>query len=131
MFGVTISGMLRRVMVVVLLGCVGLTAGVALGTVFFGHEVPSISVPAHLLLPQSNCHQDWRWPPDLAAHRSPHHHLASSSSFRCHVKSPAIITYSAPSARLPLRDYVLFGLLAGLSAALGFLVPPRSLLNRR
>ena len=28
--------------------------------------------------------------------------------------------------RLPIGSYVLFGLLAGLSAALGFLVPPRS-----
>jgi len=33
---------------------------------------------------------------------------------------------SAPSGGLPMGDYVLFGLLAGLSAALGFLVPPRS-----
>ena len=30
------------------------------------------------------------------------------------------------SGRLPMGGYVLFGLLAGLSAALGFLVPPRS-----
>jgi hypothetical protein len=31
--------------------------------------------------------------------------------------------------RLPMGSYVLFGLLAGLSAALGFLVPPRSRLT--
>jgi hypothetical protein len=31
--------------------------------------------------------------------------------------------------RRPMGSYVLFGLLAGLSAALGFLVPPRSRLT--
>src|SRR5215475_2182676 len=116
-----IEGMLRKVMVVVLLGCVGLTAGVAFGTVFSSNQsrasIPSIQPPA-----QSSCY--WRWPPDLAAHRGPHHHPVARSSFRCLVKSPAIVTDSAPSGRLPMGGYVLLGLLAGLSAALGFLVPP-------
>jgi hypothetical protein len=114
-------------MVVVLLGCVGLTAGVAFGTLFSGHEVhlsiPSIQPPAHF-----NCHQDWRWPE--AAPRGPRHHPLSSSSdpgFRCRlVQMPVRMTYGAPSGGLPMGGYILFGLLAGLSAALGFLVPPRS-----
>jgi hypothetical protein len=46
-------------MVVVLLGCVGLTAGVAFGTLFSSNQsrasIPSIQPPA-----QSSCHQDWR-----------------------------------------------------------------------
>jgi hypothetical protein len=114
-------------MVVVLLGCVGLTAGVAFGTLFSGPEVhlsiPSIQPPA-----QSSCHQDWRW--REAAPRGPRHHPLSSSSWRspvrCLLKSPAINIHRAPSGRLPMGGYVLFGLLAGLSAAVGFLVPPRS-----
>ena len=116
-------------MVVVLLGCVGLTAGVAFGTQFSGDQsrasIPSIQPPA-----QSSCHQDWRWPE--AAPRGPHHHPVSSSSFRCVVQMPSMpvrlgsLSDSAPSGGLPIAGYVLFGLLAGLSAALGFLVPPRS-----
>jgi hypothetical protein len=43
---------------------------------------------------------------------------------------PAIVTDSASSGRIPVGGYVLLGLLAGLSAALGFLVPPRSRLAR-
>jgi hypothetical protein len=110
-------------MVVVLLGCVGLTAGVAFGTLFSGNQstvsIPSIQPPA-----QSSCHQDWRWPE--AAPRGPHHHPVASSSFRCVVQLPVRISDGAPSGRLPMGGYVLFGLLGGLSAALGFLVPPRS-----
>src|SRR5215475_12947405 len=124
-----IEGMLRKVMVVVLLGCVGLTAGVAFGTVFSSNQsrasIPSIQPPA-----QSSCHQDWRW--REAAPRGPRRHpLSSSSSFRCLVQMPSMpvpgsLSGSAPSGGLPMGGYVQFGLLAGLSAAVGFLVPPRS-----
>jgi len=39
---------------------------------------------------------------------------------------PVGFSSATTSDRLPMGGYVLFGLLAGLSAALGFLVPPRS-----
>jgi hypothetical protein len=39
---------------------------------------------------------------------------------------PVGFWWAGASGRLPMGAYVLFGLLAGLSAALGFLVPPRS-----
>jgi hypothetical protein len=38
---------------------------------------------------------------------------------------PVGFSSAAGAGQLPIGDYVLFGLLAGLSAALGFLVPPR------
>jgi hypothetical protein len=107
-------------MVVVLLGCVGLTAGVAFGTVFSGNEArPSIVLPV-----QGSCHQDWYYyysPSDLRADPRPYH-----PAVRCLFQLPVRISDSAGSGRLPMSDYVLSGLLAGLSAALGFLVPPRS-----
>jgi hypothetical protein len=119
-----IEGVLQRVMIVVLLGCVGLTAGVAFGTVF---SSPQISVS--IMLPvQNRCHQDWRSysPSDLAFPRGPHHPVMRrlTPGGSCLLKSPAVITQ--PSGGLPMGGYVLFGLVAGLSAALGFLVPPRS-----
>jgi hypothetical protein len=116
--------MLRRVMVVVLLGCLGLTAGVTLGTLFSGHEV-HLSIPSIQPQAQSSCHQDWRW--RSAAPRGPRHHPL------CLVQMPSMPvpgSRSAASGRLPMGGYVLLGLLAGLSAALGFLVPPRSRLTR-
>lgn len=45
---------------------------------------------------------------------------AGFSSAARSVRSPSAATLG----RLPIGDYVLFGLLAGLSAALGFLMPP-------
>jgi hypothetical protein len=133
--------MLGRVMVVVLLGCVGLTAGVALGTLASGNEVTAPAVlylrischhsASHLLLPSIRVH---------------HKHWTGSAVGPCprvaHVRAPdggrprgvhflPKIIESAPSGRLSMGSYVLLGLLAGLSAALGFLVPPRSHLTRR
>jgi hypothetical protein len=87
--------MLKRVMVVVLLGCVGLTAGVALGTLF-----PSQVI--HTSATNTTC----LWCPQLPPSRLIH-------------------------SGLPMGGYVLLGLLAGLSAAVGFLVPPRSRLTKR
>jgi hypothetical protein len=49
-----------------------------------------------------------------------------------HVSAPTHgerLRHGAPSGRLPMGDYVLFGLLAGLSAAVGFVVPPKSSLT--
>jgi len=43
-----------------------------------------------------------------------------------HGPPPVGFPWPATSGRLPMGGCVLFGLLAGLSAALGFLVPPRS-----
>jgi hypothetical protein len=68
-------------MVVVLLGCVGPTAGVAFGTLFSGYEVMTIGMTGN--------------------------HLVTVGGH-------------------PMGSCILFGLVAGLSAALGFLVPPRS-----
>src|SRR5262249_46298449 len=85
-----IEGVLKRVMVVMLLGCVGLTAGVALGTLFSGHEVMHTGVPLNYFgVPMGHVHPG---------------------------------TVGGP----PIGGYVLLGLLAGLSAALGFLVPRKS-----
>ncbi|HEX7996064.1 MAG TPA: hypothetical protein VF506_19265 [Streptosporangiaceae bacterium] len=122
--------MLRRVMVVVLLGCVGLTAGVAFGTLFSGNRI-NPSMVSIVLPDQGSCNQHWYfiWTSDKAAGpQGPHHPVMRrlAQPGRCLLKSPAIITYSAPPGRLPMGSYVLFGLLAGLSAAVGFLVPPRS-----
>jgi hypothetical protein len=133
--------MLKKVMVVVLLGCVGLTAGLAFGTWWFSSHQPRAQFSA--LRVQNTCQNDWRLyspsdlVPNIRGHHPPpgvpgagtrkpsEHHLAHGG--RCLVQLPAMpITGSAPSSRLPLGGYVLFGLLAGLSAALGFLMPPRS-----
>ena len=112
-------------MVVVLLACLGLTAGVAFGTLFSTPEIRvSIVLPA-----QGSCHQDWYfiWTSDMAATRQgPHHPVMRrlAPGIRCHMTSRAVVT--DPSGGLPMGGYVLFGLLGGLSAVLGFLIPPRS-----
>jgi hypothetical protein len=80
--------MLRRVMLVVLLGCLGLTAGVTLGTLFPSTEIITFTT-------------------------------TSGSDGR--------LIHSG----VPMGGYVLLGLLAGVSAAVGLLVPPRSRLTRR
>jgi hypothetical protein len=128
--------MLKRLMVVMLLGCIGLTAGVAFGTLFSANNSSgaftagrSWNPPTSTAVPfqnavvslQGNCHSASLYqsapvlPPNIAAH-----HL-----------QPANLGDVGPSGRLRLGSYVLFGLLAGLSAALGFLVPPRSRVTRR
>jgi len=80
--------MLKRAMVLVLLGCVGLTASVTLGTLF----------PSSVTI-------------TFTTTNSSHGRLIHTG--------------------VPMDGYVLLGLLAGLSAALGFVVPPRSRLTRR
>ncbi len=113
-------------MVVVLLGCVGLTAGVAFGTLFSSNQSrASIVLPAvrTAVVPafRTSCHQSWHLnsAPDPVANIGVH---------QTHVSPPAHgerLRHGAPSGGLPMGSYVLFGLLAGLSAALGFLVPPK------
>ena len=121
--------MLKRAMVVVLLGCVGLTAGVAFGTLFSGNEIKaSVVLPA-----QANRHNDvflrnttFRTgacnSPSLLAHIRVLHH---QKAVRAPLRKAAVVVHTEPSGQLPMGGYVLLGLLAGLSAALGFLVPSR------
>ena len=127
-------------MVVVLLGCVGLTAGVAFGTVFSSNQsrAPVYSVPT--VLPLRSCHQGWRsvyWPSDMVARpRWKHPGVRGLAPHaRCLLQMPSMpvrlgsVSDSAPSGGLAIGDYVLFGFLGGLSAAVGFLVPPKSSLT--
>jgi len=122
-------------MVVVLLGCVGLTAGVAFGTLFSGNQSRAFSgnhsrpfsgngVKASIVLPavRYGCHQSFRLysAPDPVANIGNHHTRVSPPTHGERLR------HGAPSGGHPMGDYVLFGLLAGVSAALGFLVPPRS-----
>ncbi len=118
--------MLHRIMVVVLFGCVGLTAGLACGTLFSGHQVRNISVPAHVVGAQSShvrlpvlrvglCAQHARISQNVPVN------LSSVS-----LSPPLRLMRHVTVAGLTLYGYVLYGLLAGLGAALGFLVPPRS-----
>src|SRR5215475_14292519 len=119
--------MLKRVMVVVLLGCVGLTAGVAFGTLFSSNQSrPSIVLPAvqTSVLPgvRFSCHQGFQ-------PYSTVNPVANIGNHTTQVSPPTHgerRMHGAPSGGLPMSGYVLFGLLAGLSAALGFLVPPTS-----
>jgi hypothetical protein len=138
-----IEGMLRRVMVVVLLGCVGLTAGVAFGTVFSSNGIKA-SIPSIVLPAKGNCYNDWHpLASDVAPNIGVHHTFVKAPGLGgcvVHQMAPGIINDSAhflplrissPSDGLPMGGYVLLGLIAGLSAALGFLVPPRSRLITR
>jgi len=117
-------------MVVVLLGCVGLTAGVALGTLF-----PSNQTKPFVLFVQTSCDAGWHLylPSHLANTAGGHHPPPDLQGVAhgggCIVDVPVRI--SAASGGLPMSGCVLLGLLAGLSAALGFLLPPRSRLTRR
>ena len=208
----TLTGVLNRVMVVVLLGCVGLTAGLAFGTLFSGNQsfsiscrsgigpqpwcsptvTPTTSLGVTVVMPPRSSYKKpanfvsaeemVRWHPRLhpgvreVAHGDRVIELSptgfrpalcsSCSSDRravcaiarrhCddytahwlalrrvvkwglqgvgsrpykviwHGAPPAGFPRPATSGRLPMGGCVLFGLLAGLSAALGFLVPPRS-----
>ncbi|HEX9554763.1 MAG TPA: hypothetical protein VF983_16275 [Streptosporangiaceae bacterium] len=208
----TLTGVLNRVMVVVLLGCVGLTAGLAFGTLFSSNQsfsfscrsgigpqpwcsptvTPTTSLGVTVVMPPRSSYKKpanfvsaeemVRWHPRLhpgvreVAHGDRVIELSptgfrpalcsSCSSDRRAVCAIArrhcddytaqwlalrrvvkwglqgvgsrpykVIWHGAPpvgfprpatSGRLPMGGCVLFGLLAGLSAALGFLVPPRS-----
>ena len=117
-------------MVIVLLGCLGLTAGVTLGTMFSGNEIrASVLLPAK---PSRHTDVFLRIAPfrtigpcnsasRLAHMRVLHHQKA----VRAPLRKAAVVDHTELSGQLPMGGYVLLGLLAGLSAALGFLVPPR------
>ena len=118
--------MLKNVMVVVLLGCVGVTAGLAFGTWSFSSDQPRVHFSVVLLPLENSCNSHRRLPPDV-----PGLGMGKPDKVRvggtCRTISPAIITPgSVASGRLTMGSYILLGLLAGLSAALGFLVPPKS-----
>lgn len=85
-------------------GCVGLTAGVAFGTLLASNEIPAPDV----LLAQTSCYQDWRFhsPSDLGAVLPvPRHHPVSNSpGFRCLVQLPVGTSGSAASGGLPVGD---------------------------
>ena len=127
-------------MVVVLLGCVGLTAGLACGTLFSGHQVRNISVPLHSVPAQSShfrlpvvhfgpCAQPARISQNVPVNLRAT--VSLSSPLQLMRGSPVHLIRHFTAAGLTLYGCVLLGLLAGLSAALGFLVPPRSSLTRR
>jgi hypothetical protein len=143
----TLTGVLNRVMVVVLLGCVGLTAGVAFGTLFSSSEIrETFVVPAHTLSASDLVRMERGTHPAVrvVAHgrrvielSTPGHRIDADEDWSALCIAtlspdvgpggPACAVPLHPSdPRLALGGYVLFGLLAGLSAALGFLVPPRS-----
>ena len=118
--------MVKRVMVVVLLACVGLTAGVAFGTLFSSTQSrPHFTV----LRTQTRCDAGWRLhsPSDLVTtirgHHPPPKLQGVAHGGGCLIMDVPV-RISDPSG-LPVSGYVLLGLLAGLSAALGFLVPPK------
>jgi len=121
-------------MVLVLFGCVGLTAGLALGTFFSSNQ----SRAPFVLHVQFGCHAIWRhhspWnmAPDGRVHPPGCEPLCPPVGCRIdRLAGPdqlPLFIASAPSGPLPVGGYALLGLLTGLSAGLGFLVPPRSCL---
>jgi len=127
--------MTKKVMLFVLFGCVGMTAGLAFGTWWFSTHQPAARFSVVWQV-QNTCHHRQRLPPGVpgarAVRKPAEHHLAHGGACVSHVRPPsvhqlpAMIGESAASGQLPLDAYVLFGLLAGLSAALGFFVPPGS-----
>jgi hypothetical protein len=163
-----VERVVKRIVVVVLLGCVGLTAGVVFGTLFPSYDVTRYDVPAGLLLPANSPHsaselvimtrddhpgvrviayggrcQGCRW---LRRHIGFDATGSLGSTERAvHLAIREVIavndgkvdrTWPGEILRLPprrygLSGYGLIGLLAGISAALGFLVPPRSRLTAR
>jgi hypothetical protein len=158
----------KRIVVVVLLGCVGLTAGVVFGTLFPSYDVTRYSVPAGLLLPVDSPHsaadlvrmtrddhpgvrviayggrcQGCRW---LKRHIGFYATGSLGSTERAvHLAIREVIAANdgkverawlgeilrLPPRRYGLSGYGIIGLLAGISAALGFLLPPRSRLAAR
>jgi hypothetical protein len=201
----TNKGALNKVIVVVLLGCVGLTAGLAYGTLFPSHESfsnscrtgggpqpwcspsnlrsaqrlgvtvvmpakstytfpvrfrsapdevrlfrgdhPGVREVAHgervIELTPTGLSPSARWQVCMIARRHCDDYTARWLAMRrtvqwtllgnggrpykviWHMPLPVGFSSAGTSGQLPIGDYVLFGLLAGLSAALGFLVPPR------
>jgi hypothetical protein len=203
----TRTGVLDRFMVVVLLGCVGMTTGLTFGTVFSGNQSAMSLFPGHgpttslsvtvVLPPKSSytfparfspapelvkltrlghnpgvravalgervvelstkplspegrrfvCVAHRRYCDDYTAHwlalrRAVQLYVMGAGTGRtfdvtwhgtdtpgCERRSCGGTAWLAGAShviRLPIGSYVLFGLLAGLSAALGFLVPPGS-----
>jgi hypothetical protein len=155
-------------MVVALLGCVGLTAGVTLGTLFPSYDLTRYYVSSGLLLPANsprsaselvimirNDHPGVRviaygrhcqgcqrlkrhigfdatgslGSTEMAVHLAIREVIAANDG-KVERTWPGEI-FRLPPRRYGLSGYVLLGLVAGLSAALGFLVPPRSRLTRK
>src|SRR5262245_54500214 len=119
-------------MVVVLLGCAGATAGLAFGTWSLSSDQPRVHFRAVLLPVENSCDSHWRLrlAPDVPGLGMGKHDKVHVGG-KCRTIPPAIITPgSVASGRRSIGSYILLGLLAGLSAALGFLVPPRSRLTR-
>src|SRR5215475_13494197 len=134
-------------MIVMLLGCAGLTGGLAFGTLFSNGEFRmAFVVPAHTLSASDLVSVEQGHHPGvhLVAHGrrvielwTTHHPIdvyedwstlcIATLSPKASPGGPACAIPVHPSdPRRPLRAYVLLGLLAGLSAAAGFLMPPSS-----
>jgi hypothetical protein len=166
----TVTGVLNRVMVVVLLGCVGLTAGLAFGTLFSGNQSATSLFPGHgpvtslgisvVEPPKSSFTFPARFRPAADLVRLTR--MGHFPGVRVFAHGERVIELSpkpfSPEGRWnvcvanrrycdgcgrhtcggtaglaamssyvgPMGSCILFGLLAGLSAAFGFLVPPRS-----
>jgi hypothetical protein len=112
---------LKRVMVVMLLGCVGLTAGVAFGTLFRSNVISTFT-PVN-----TSCHSDLSHQhPSVTITRLQHPGARGNARLRAPDSGCPSYHGGLIYRGLPTGGYVLLGLLAGLSAALVFLVPPRS-----
>lgn len=129
-----------------LLGLAGLTAGVASGMLFPGEIRETFVVPAHTLPASDLVRMERGQHPGVrvVAHGRRVIDLSTSGSVRdadeawCALDLDALYAFHdgpGPTCgvpvhprdpRLPRGDFGLFGLLAGMSAALGFLVPPES-----
>lgn len=134
--------MLKRVMVIVLLGFLGLTAGAAFGVLFPRYEVDdALVLPAHsphsasdLVIMTRDDHPGVL----VTAHGRAISFSATGSlgdaDRAVTLANRAVIAANegkvkarvyGSAGRQPLGRYALIGLLAGLGAALGFLVPPK------
>jgi hypothetical protein len=146
-----------RIVVVVLLGCVGVTAGVVFGTLFPSYDVTRYDVPAGLLLPANSPHsaselvimtRDDHPGVRVIAYDERHIGFFATGSLgsterAVHLAIREVIAANDGKVertwpgeilglrprRYDLTGYGLIGLLAGISAALGFFVPPRSRLT--
>src|SRR5262249_21954939 len=103
------------------------------GTLFSGHEVSNIGAPTHFVPTQSSSHVRVSWLRVAPCARSAmiSQNVPVRLNHPVSHSSPVHLVRGVPAAGLRLHGDVLFGLLAGLSAALGFLVPPRSRLTGR
>lgn len=137
--------MLKKVMAVVLLGFLGLTAGVAFGVLFPSYEIAdALELPAHsphsasdVVIMTQDDHPGVR----VVAYGGRLIEFSATGSLRATERAVNLAIREVIAAnngkvkrrmfhgmtlQLPLSGYGLKGLLAGLGTALGFLVPPRS-----